>query len=101
MQLFSMVAALFRKQLLKAATPQLRDALLAAQPGRDTEELLFPLFAEYVLAHHGAEILRYRCVCCSSPPNMQSYARGSMPFMCILHEPWILLEVTLATHREA
>ena len=64
-----MVAALFRKQLLKAATPQLRDALLAAQPGRETEDLLFPLFAEYVLAHHGAEILRYRCFCRTSLPS--------------------------------
>jgi hypothetical protein len=60
-QLFSLVSALFRKQLLKAATPELCGALLAAPAGRDTEELLFPLFAEYVLAHHGAEILQYRC----------------------------------------
>lgn len=55
------MSALFRKQLLKAATPELCGALLAAPAGRDTEELLFPLFAEYVLAHHGAEILQYRC----------------------------------------
>ena len=76
-----MVAALFRKQLLKAATPQLRDALLGAQPGRETEELLFPLFAEYVLAHHGAEILRYRwsarsimrAVLCASPRPTQMH----------------------------
>ena len=59
-----MVAALFRKQLLKAATPDLRDALLAAPSGRQTEELLFPMFAEYVLSHHGAEIMQYRCLLC-------------------------------------
>ena len=55
-----MVSGLFRKRLLKSVTPGLRDALLAAPPGRATEELLFPLFAEYVLNEHGREIKRYR-----------------------------------------
>lgn len=64
MQLFSIVSSLFRKQLLKSTTPGLREALLAATPGRPTEELLFPLFAEYVLNTHGREIKSYRYTAC-------------------------------------
>ena len=60
LQLFSMVSGLFRKRLMKSVTPGLRDALLAAAPGRASEEMLFPLFAEYVLSEHGREIKRYR-----------------------------------------
>ena len=66
-----MVSLLFRKQLLKNATPELRDALLAAAPGAATEDALFPLFAEYVLSEHGREIKRYRC----APPTRWILAR--------------------------
>ena len=54
-----MVSSLFRKRLLKAMTPALRNALLTAPAGRASDDLLFPLFAEYVLNEHGREITRY------------------------------------------
>lgn len=56
-----MVSSAFRKRLMKSPAAGVRDALLGAAPGRASEELLFPLFAEYVLNEHGREIKIYRC----------------------------------------
>ena len=47
--------------MFKAATQELVDALVAAEPGPAAEDALFGLFAEYVVQNYSAELQTYRC----------------------------------------
>ena len=59
-KIFPAAASQFRKYVLKALTPGLKDALLSLGPSLDAERYLFPLFAEYCFSAFAAEIKSYR-----------------------------------------
>lgn len=61
MQLYAPAATEFRKRLLKGITPGLRETLLDARGEEAVADVLFPYFAEFVLANYSGEIAAYRC----------------------------------------
>ena len=62
-QLYHKASTAFRKRLLRGLTPGLQAALLAAAPDQAAvQDLLFPYFAEFVLAEFPNEVAAYRCV---------------------------------------
>lgn len=58
--------------MFKAATQELVDALVAAEPGPAAEDALFGLFAEYMVQNYSAELQTYRC---ATPSAMGHYIR--------------------------
>ena len=58
-QLFPIAAQDFRSWILRGVDEQLRDALMAAEPG-EVNLGLFNLFARYVLANFSDQIKIYR-----------------------------------------
>ena len=60
-QLYHKASTAFRKRLLRGLTPGLQAALLAAAPDQAAvQDLLFPYFAEFVLAEFPNEVAAYR-----------------------------------------
>lgn len=59
-KVFPTAAFQFRKFVLKALTPALKEALLSLGPSLEAERYLFPLFAEYCFSAFAAEIKAYR-----------------------------------------
>ena len=59
MQLFPIAAQDFRTWILRGVDEQLRDALMATEPG-EVNLALFNLFARYVLANFSDQIKIYR-----------------------------------------
>lgn len=61
LQLFFRGASELENFMLKSATRELVDALVAAEPGPAAEDALFGLFAEYMVHNYSAELQTYRC----------------------------------------
>ena len=61
LQLFYQAANELETFMCKAATQELVDAFVAADPGPAAEDALFGLFAEYMVQNYSAELQTYRC----------------------------------------
>ena len=61
LQLFYQAANELEDFIFQAATQELVDALVAAEPGPAAEDALFGLFAEYMVQNYSAELQTYRC----------------------------------------
>ena len=59
MQLFPVAVQDFKGWIMRGVDEQLRDALVAAEPG-EAEDALFNLFARFVLANFNDQIKMYR-----------------------------------------
>uniref|UniRef100_A0A061RJP5 RNA helicase n=2 Tax=Tetraselmis sp. GSL018 TaxID=582737 RepID=A0A061RJP5_9CHLO len=59
-EIFLQVTSHFKKVVRRGITPALRDALMQVGPGEASQQLLFPLFAEWVLKEYKDEIANYR-----------------------------------------
>ena len=62
MQLFYQAANELEDFIFQAATQELVDPLVAAEPGPAAEDALFGLFAEYMVQNYSAELQTYRCI---------------------------------------